>query len=237
MRLIEKFTYLYRKSIIVAVAKGALDEYFDFIKVKPYKSYTLYTFVDTAGFKEAEKNVKKKKGDVFKIVSVGNLKIQKNQRFLIEAFKALKGKPISLDIFGDGPLQHSLQQLIHENNLNVTLKGKVSTIQEVLKDYDMFVMSSLYEGFALSVLEAMAVGLPMMLSNIPSFKEQCEDTAIYFSLNNSNDFVEKLLTIKDDSTALLAIGQAGKNRATSLFTLTQHLVQLSAIYNNALKLY
>jgi glycosyltransferase involved in cell wall biosynthesis len=266
MRVIEKLTYLLRKSSIIAVAKGALDEYFDFIKVKPYKAYALYTFVDTAIFNNEVEHVSKTADDEFKMVTVGNLKVQKNHHFLLTAFRQLAAEPwsvspqpwsvspqpwsvsspttkeefkssIHLDIYGNGPLDISLQKMIDEYQLNVSLKGQVADIQNIIGQYDLYVMSSLYEGFALSVLEAMALGMPMLLSDIPSFREQCEDTAIYFSLDDPSDFLNKLMEQKSNPERLTALGQAAKKRATSLFTLTKHLEQLKIIYSNTLKGY
>jgi len=264
MRVIERLTFWYKKSIIIAVAKGALKEYVSFIKVKPYKSYVLYTFVDIALFNNELQHVLKPAGHTFKIVTVGNLKYQKNHRFLLAAFRQLATQEIAvsspttpekqkasikqpspatsattihLDIYGNGPLDISLQKLIDEHHLNVTLKGQVTAIQNIIGQYDLYVMSSLYEGFSLSVLEAMALGMPMLLSDIPSFKEQCEDTAIYFSADDPADFVTKLNDLKNDPEKMLALGQAAKKRVTGLFTLTKHLEHLKIIYLNTLKDY
>jgi glycosyltransferase involved in cell wall biosynthesis len=252
MRVLEKLTYLCRKNVIIAVAKGALDEYFDFIKVKPYKAFALYTFVDTAIFNDQLTHVPKPAGDTFKIVTVGNLKVQKNHQFLLTAFRQMAAPPwsvsptttsdqqkssIHLDIYGNGPLDISLQKMIDEYQLSVTLKGQVTDIQKIIGQYDLYVMSSLYEGFALSVLEAMALGMPLLLSDIPSFKEQCEIAAVYFTLADPADFVAKLMELKSNPKRLDELGKAAKNRATSLFTLTQHIDQLKIIYSNTLKDY
>ncbi|HMO61354.1 MAG TPA: glycosyltransferase [Ferruginibacter sp.] len=232
MRLIEKLTYKIRKSTIIAVAKGALKEYFSFINLKPHDAHCLYTFVDTGVFNNSVATTKKC-DDTFRIVSVGNLKEQKNQRFLLEAFTALKHENITLDIYGKGPLEEELQQYINQHNIKVTLKGQATDIQNQLGQYDLFVMSSLYEGFALSVLEAMALGMPLLLSNISSFKEQCGDTAAYYNLDDKNDFTEKLLALKNSPLQLEDIGAAAKIRVLNNFTLQKHITRLKALYNNA----
>jgi glycosyltransferase involved in cell wall biosynthesis len=231
MRMIEKLTYKIRKSTIVAVAKGALEEYFSFIDVQPHNACHLYTFVDTAVFNKA---AEKERSPMFRLVTVGNLKAQKNHRFLLEAFKALKNERISLDIYGKGPLQEELQKTIDEHQLNITLKGQVTNIQEQVGKYDLFVMSSLYEGFALSVLEAMALGMPALLSDISSFKEQCEDTATYYKLNDSNDFISRLQALKNNEQQLQFLGIASKKRVLENYTLQKHMQGLKNIYRDAL---
>jgi len=231
MRLIEKLTYRIRKSTIVAVAKGALEEYFSFIDVKPHNACHLYTFVDTSIFKGGPVKTSSEK---FRVVTVGNLKEQKNHRFLLEAFKELKNENIELDIYGKGPLQAELQQTIDENNLKVSLKGQVTNIQEEIGKYDLFIMSSLYEGFALSVLEAMALGIPTLLTDIPSFKEQCGDTAAYYKLNCTHDFIMQLLSLKNNQQQLTFLGRNCRKRALDNFTLQKHMAGLKAIYSNTL---
>jgi glycosyltransferase involved in cell wall biosynthesis len=232
MRLIEKFTYKIRKSTIVAVAKGALEEYFSFINVKPHNACHLYTFVDTNVFKGSSEKIN---SETFRVVTVGNLKEQKNHRFLLEAFKELKNENITLDIYGKGSLQEELQQTITEEQLtNVTLKGQATNIQEQIGKYDLFIMSSLYEGFALSVLEAMALGIPTLLTDIPSFKEQCDDTAAYYKLNCTTDFISQLQSLKNNRQQLTFLGRNSRKRALDNYTLQKHMDGLKAIYSNAL---
>ncbi len=234
MHVIEKLTYKIRKSTIVAVAKGALDEYFSFINVKPHKACSLYTFVDTSVFNEQNAIVKNESSPLFRIISVGNLKEQKNHSFLLQAFKELKNENISLDIYGKGILEKSLQKKIDEQQLRITLKGQVKDMQQRIQQYDLFIMSSSYEGFSLSVLEAMALRMPLLLSDIVSFKEQCADTAIYYNLNNTRDFVSKLLYLKNNRQQLNSLGAAAKERVLKNFTLEQHLHSLRSIYTDAL---
>ena len=80
----------------------------------------------------------------------------------------------------------------------------------------------------------MAVGMPLLLSDIPSFKEQCDDTAIYFSLNSPAGFIEKLLALKKDKERLQQLGDAAKKRVLQNFTLEKHIEQLKAIYTDAI---
>jgi len=227
-RVFEKYTYKIRKTTIIAVAKGALEEYFSFINIKPHKAFHLYTFVDTNIFKNT---YEEKNSEIFRMVTVGNLKEQKNHRFLIEAFKELKNeKNISLDIYGKGPLHEELLNTITELGLNINLKGQITNIQEQIDKYDLFVMSSLYEGFAISVLEAMALGMPTLLTDISSFKEQCEGTSSFYKLNCKEDFIMKLLTLKNNRQQLKLLGQKSRKRVLDYFTLEKHMAGLKSIY-------
>jgi len=165
IRLLDKFSFKFRKSIIIVVAKGALDEYFSFLHLKPWKAYTLYTFVDIDRFSIARAAEKKNTG-TFKMVSVGALRLQKNYPYIIEAMSLIKDKNIELDIYGVGDLQKSLQQQINTSGAKVYFKGEVNNIEQVIPQYDLFVMSSTYEGFSLGILEAMAMRMPLLISDI-----------------------------------------------------------------------
>jgi glycosyltransferase involved in cell wall biosynthesis len=233
VRFLDKLTYHFRKSSIIGVAKGVTSEYFSLLNLKPYKAYTLYTFVDTARFTATQQQ--KAASPEFKVVSVGALRMQKNYLWPVRAFAALKEQNITLDIYGVGNMQEEIQQLIDSTGAKVTLKGEVKNIEAIIPQYDLYLMSSTYEGFSLSVLEAMAMGVPLLLSDISSFREQGEDTATYFSLSNEYDLPEKLLTFsKTPTTELQLMGAKGQQRALLYFTLPQHVQGLRNIYAAAL---
>jgi glycosyltransferase involved in cell wall biosynthesis len=101
------------------------------------------------------------------IISVGSLIERKNMKFIIEAFGHLSDG--SLIIVGAGPEAESLKVLA--GNKNVYFTGEVSNVHHFLKKADYFVTSSLSEGLPNTVLEALAAGLPVFLSDIPSHSE------------------------------------------------------------------
>jgi L-malate glycosyltransferase len=234
IRFLDRLTYKIRKSTIIVVAKGALTEYFTFLNIKPYKAFALYTFVDVERFKLALVPAAKNR-DVFKLVAVGALRLQKNYSYIINVMALIKEKNIELDIYGAGNLKDELQKQIHATGAKVYLKGEVNNIEAVIPQYDLFVMSSTFEGFSLGVLEAMAMQMPLLLSDIASFSEQCEDNAWYFSLTDIRDAASQIVTL---STAgkdmLLKKAEAGRQRAINNFTLAQHITGLRKIYDDTL---
>ena len=230
VRILDKITYHLRKNIIITVAKGATKEYFSFLNLKPYKAFSLYTFVDTRQFNDSHALPSSKSNGNFKLISVGALRLQKNHKFLLEAFKKLANENFELDIYGEGPMDKELQQSIDKHRLKVNLKGEVSNIEGLINQYDVFVMSSTFEGFSLSVLEAMAMKMPLLLSDIKSFREQCADTASYFALDNVNDFVTKIKSMATDRSNLHLSGADAKERALNNFTLDKHMDGLRKIY-------
>ena len=231
IRFLDRLSYGFRKSIIIVVARGAMEEYFSFLKAKPYKAYVLYTFVDIDRFNL--KNIERRKinPDGFRMIAVGALREQKNFSYLITAMSLLKEQHIILDIYGVGNLQHQLQAQIDNTGAKVILKGQVNNIEDIIPCYDLFVMPSTYEGFSLGVLEAMAMGMPLLLSDNPSFKEQAESVAWFFSLTDVNDLAEKIVYLsKADKNILFERGESGRQRAVKNFTLTRYVEELRNIY-------
>lgn len=231
IRLLDKLTYRLRKSVIIGVAKGATAEYFSFLQVKPYRSYSIYTFADTALFRQGMLNVKKERGP-FRVISVGALRMQKNHRFLVDAFRVLKADNIQLDIYGDGPLRKELQEQINSSGVTINLKGMVTNLHDILPQYDLFVMSSTFEGFSLGVLESMAAKVPLLLSDIVSFREQCEDSASYFNLDDPGEFVQKIKELAANPVKRNQLREKAYARVMENFTLAHHMKQLKQVYTD-----
>lgn len=101
-----------------------------------------------------------------KIVAVGRLDKQKNFIMLINSFnEVLKThKQCKLDIYGEGPERSRLQALIDKLGLQncVVLCGARSEVLKYICDAALFVMSSDYEGMPNALLEAMAIGMPVV---------------------------------------------------------------------------
>lgn len=105
------------------------------------------------------------------IVSVGRLHKQKGYRVLLKAFAKLQNEyPARLVILGEGEERPALERLIGESGLGscVQLPGFVKNPYPYMKNANLFVISSLYEGFPNALLEAMACGTPVVSTACPS---------------------------------------------------------------------
>jgi glycosyltransferase involved in cell wall biosynthesis len=228
--VLEKFTYKLHKSTIIGVSQSALEGYYKFYNYKPYKKYLLYTFVDVEAITKTKSSYEVKPNEPFKLLTIVAIRYPKNQENLIEAFKKLKDENIVLHICGIGARYQIVKNLVDESGVNIELKGEVENASALMADYDVYVMPSFFEGFSLSVLEAMAMKIPMMLSNIPSFNEQCENTVAYFDLNNVDDFITKLKMLRDNVEERKRLANIAHERVMKYYTLQHHLTQLRNIY-------
>ena len=106
--------------------------------------------------------------DAFVVLSVGELNKNKNHEVIIRAIARLNNPNIHYVICGRGPLEPYLKKLSNELGIsdNVHLLGFRKDIPEICKISDVFAFPSLREGLPVSLMEAMAVGLPVVCSNI-----------------------------------------------------------------------
>jgi glycosyltransferase involved in cell wall biosynthesis len=107
-------------------------------------------------------------GKIF--ITAGTLNIQKNHQLLLRAFAGLnQRRDYFLVIMGEGPEREALELLVKELKLDshVFLVGYVSDVFTWLENADYFVLSSIYEGFANVIVEAMYCGLPVVSTNCP----------------------------------------------------------------------
>ncbi len=105
------------------------------------------------------------------LVAVGRLTQQKDFPNLLRAFaKARQTRPLKLMILGEGELRSELEALIQTLNLqdDVSLPGFVSNPFAYVARSDLFVLSSLFEGLPTVLIEAMAVGTPVVATDCPS---------------------------------------------------------------------
>jgi len=120
-----------------------------------------------------------KKDDHFKLVTVGRLTEQKGYKYLIEAMKILADydsvddKKFSLLILGEGHLKNELIELTAKLGLtkNIHFLGFRQDALQIVASSDLFVSTSLWEGIPTVLLEAMALCVPIIATNIPGTRE------------------------------------------------------------------
>lgn len=133
---------------------------------------------------EQNSAMREKKRDEFKlkdsdlaIISAGELNTNKNNKVIIEAIARLQKVNIHYYLCGKGPCEEQLKKLAQERNLDqqIHFLGYRTDVGELLQASDIFVMPSYREGLSRSIMEAMACGLPCIVSNIRGNSDLVQD--------------------------------------------------------------
>lgn len=151
-----------------------------------------------------EQNIEQDNNTGYKnIVSIGNLSKRKGFDLLLNVFSYLKNEPIKLTIFGDGPDKEQL--LIQKNDLqldNVSFFGKVNNPFPFVKQADLFILSSRYEGFPNVLLEAGACGTYSLANNAPGGINEIIQEGIngeIYDINDAEGFASRIKQILNKS--------------------------------------
>lgn len=202
MRFIERRIYDKAK-IIIAVndnIKGELEQDY---KISKEKIATIHNGVNTRIF-YAMKNKDKIKEELglisqeFIVLYVGRLAAIKNIGLLIKAMHLLRKKNVVTLIVGKGPKESALKRLAKNLGLgsNVRFVGYIKN-RNLVKMYnaaDVFVLPSVYEGMPLTLLEAMACGVPTIATNFQGLKSimQNGETGIILEKTSAECLAEKI---------------------------------------------
>lgn len=151
-----------------------------------------------------EKVSKLKKGlefstDDFVLCSIGELNDNKNHNMVLEALSKVNDKNIKYIVVGDGELKEALTKKAKELNLEnqVTFLGFRDDIYELLELSDVFIFPSYREGLSRSLMEAMAMGKPVVASNIRGNRDLIDDNTggLLFNPRNVNQLSEHIITM------------------------------------------
>ena len=173
---------------------------------------------------------------ICKIGVVTHLEKIKGNDILINAAKMLTDRGIfnfKIFIAGTGTEYNKLKSLIDRLSISKHVKmcGYVQDVNDFLNDMDIFASASLNESLGISVLEAMAKGLPVVCMNIPAFLEIVVDNSNGFvCYPNPRDISEKLGKLIDDRGLRKRFGEASYKIASEKFNLNDILKQYREFY-------
>jgi glycosyltransferase involved in cell wall biosynthesis len=176
----------------------------------------------------------------FLIGSVGRLAPQKGQRYLLEAVQKMvaAGEDAALVLVGEGPLLGSLKAQVAASGLErrVFFAGFRSEVRDLMPEFDVFALPSLWEGFGLVLLEAMAAGRAIVASRVSAIPEVVEDGVTGFLVppGDSDALAEALVTLRRDGVKRERLGIAGAERLRRQFTLERMVERTIEVYRAVL---
>jgi glycosyltransferase involved in cell wall biosynthesis len=167
----------------------------------------------------------------------GNIKPHKNVERLIDAFALLRQRhdgDVKLVVIGDQASKYpKLRRLVHRHQLHkhVRFLGFVpdATLAALYRLAAAFVFPSLYEGFGLPPLEAMALGAPVIVSNVSSLPEVVGDAAILIDPTSAEDIAAAIQRVLEDPVLRDDLIRRGHARAAA-FSWTRSVARTREVY-------
>ncbi len=175
----------------------------------------------------------------YRAVTVARLDPVKNQASMLRAVRRLVDRQpnFTLDVVGDGPSRPELEALCASLGLGeaVRFHGFQSRVAPFLAEADFFVLSSISEGIALTLLEAMAVGLPAVATNVGGNREVIvHGETGYLVPSDSDDALADAMLAIQSRTVLGPMGIAARRRVETEFSLARVVERYEAIYGECL---
>lgn len=153
---------------IIAASNGVVTSFVDQWGLKPCTFRVIHNMVDLQKVDKTKKTEKLIQPGKKNIIAVGRLVKQKGYKDMLRVFSEVVRKvPSRLVILGDGPEKEAIKEKVKEYSLenDVTMPGFVHNPWEYMKASDLYISTSHYEGFHLTIAEAMACGLPVVATD------------------------------------------------------------------------
>ncbi len=231
---------------IVALTDREKDDYRLFKTTREEKSVVINSGVDLNRFKELsvreKQDFKKELGlpeNSLVVGTVGRLVPVKGQEFLIEAAKHIIPKyPSMLFMFaGDGYLRQNLERKAQEMGIkeNVIFLGWRDDADKIISIYDIFVLPSLNEGMGRVLVEAMALGKPIVASRVGGIPDLIAHGQNGFLVppRNPEQLAKYIQILIEDKEKRESMGQAGKKISLS-FSQEAMIEKITSLYDELL---
>jgi glycosyltransferase involved in cell wall biosynthesis len=154
------------------------------------------------------------------VIAIGRLHFDKGYDNLIKAWSIVNSTfpDWRLVIYGEGTERENLENLIIDFNLSdsISMPGSVTNIVDKIIASSIFVMTSHYEGFGMTIIESMSCGLPIISFDCPTGPREVLDNGKYGLLaenQNTEDFAEKLILLMGSYELRQEYGRKARERA------------------------
>ncbi len=198
---------------------------------------------DAAGAQRARARVRHELGvgaDVYLVGNVGRLAPQKGQRHLVRAMPLLLEQVprAHLAIVGAGDLEGFFRELAQELGVadRVHVLGARRDVAAIMQAIDVFAMPSIWEGFGIVLLEAMAAGRPIVASRVATIPEVVVDgeTGLLVPPGDPVALADALAALALDAERASALGSAGRERLQRCFSIEKMVGDTEGLYEELL---
>ncbi|MBK5100501.1 MAG: glycosyltransferase family 4 protein [Desulfobacteraceae bacterium] len=241
---------LYHLSTKLILVANALKNRFDWDD-RSQKMVTIYNGIDFSeftpnNFKFEIREVYGIKNNSLIIITVARIERLKGQKYLIEACGRLKEKIQNFHVLLVGEIAES-DYFRECNDLSdklgirdrITFTGRENRVNQILSESDLFVLPSLSEAFPRSLLEAMAVGKPVIVTDVGGCSEAVvnEESGYIVPPKESELLAEKIFMMLANKELRHNTGRASAVRARSLFDIKETVKQTEKVFTETIVKY
>lgn len=219
---------------VVAVSQDSADVATKIERVASKKVLTIRNGIDLDRFSNVSSNAYR---SPLRAIHVARLMYPtKDQKTLLRATRLVVDQEpqFQLEIVGDGPHRDEIEQLCDELNLreNVRFLGFRDNVQHYLAEAGLFVLSSLTEGLSLTLLEAMAMGLPIVATHVGGNPEVVDDgtTGLLVPPQSPRAMADAIVSLIRDPNRMIRMGLAGRARVEERFDLRKVIASYESLY-------
>lgn len=174
-----------------------------------------------------------------KLLYVGRLDAEKGVPILFNSIQILNdlGHKLTLTLLGDGAARSYLEQLAVDYKIEsqVEFKGFVNqdTIAKELRSSDLFVLPSFAEGIPVSFMEAMAVGVPVVGTNVAGVSELVinGETGLISHASDSADLAQCIKRYLDDPQLYLSVAEQARKKVETDFAIEDQVDKLATLFS------
>lgn len=172
----------------------------------------------------------------FRVVTIGRLVPQKGQDTLVRAVAAARatGVDVTLRLVGEGPLDGALRALVRAEGLDevVELVPPVADVRPLLAAADLFALPSRWEGQSNALLEAMACGLAVLVSDLEVLHEVVGRGGTFAAVDDVAAWAAALVDLAADAQARQTLGDAARRRVEDAFDAGPRSAELVELYRS-----
>jgi Glycosyltransferase len=177
----------------------------------------------------------KEHAEIKTIIQVSLFNLQKDQKTLIKSLQYLP-ENIHVTFAGDGDTRKDCEQLAKSLNLTdrVRFLGNRNDVPELLSSADIVVQSSHWEGFGLAALEGMAMGKPVIATDVPGLRQTVKSAGILFPVGDAKALADEITKLVSDEEYYNKVAKKSLEQA-KLFDFNVMVDKYIEVYNEILQ--
>lgn len=235
-----------RTAALIAISNQILDYYLNNIEVRKNKVYLIKNGIDVSSFQRGDgKTIRRELGlkNNEKVVGiVANIRPEKNHRLLMSAFSIVAShmKDVRLVIVGLDCMDGELQRIASQQTAldKVIFLGSRSDVPDILKTFTVFCLPSIHEGMPLTVLEAMAAGVPVIGADVIGINEIVRNNVngMLFPSGDEVALAESICRLLSDEDLRQRLAREAERFVSQEFFLADKVQQYDEVFKKFYKI-